>query len=76
MTDVDNKARETKSFMKAAGIVKPEDIKWVLESQVRYIDDYSLTDDEKQLFKDAAALIIAENDIVWTITIGATVDLD
>ena len=67
MTDRDNKARELKSFMKAAGIVSAECIKRVLESQIRYIDDYSLTDDEKKLFRDAAALIIAENDTEWTV---------
>jgi len=58
VTAVDRKARELKSFMTAAGITMPESIIRVLTSQIGYIDDYTLTDDEKALFVAAATKII------------------
>jgi len=58
MNAVDTKAREMKSMMKAAGITMPESIIRVLTSQIGYIDSYTLTDDEKELFVAAATKLI------------------
>ena len=58
MSEIDNKARELKSFFAPAGITDPKEIKRILESQMEHIDSYSLTAEEKALFKAAAEKII------------------
>ena len=68
MNAIEQKAHELKSLMTAAGITNPDSVKRVLETQCQYVDSYySLTDDEKQLFLDAAAYIIAGlDDTEWS----------